>query len=640
VVFDVDPRHRGDETLHQLEEKYGPLPETPTVLSGGGGKHFYFQHPGFYVSSNSDVLGAGLDIKGDGGAIVAPPSLHVSGQRYRWMEGRYPTVPLAPLPPWMLGRLQEPRRSGSQGSAGYQGTWDIGEDGLIQEGQRNNTLFRLALSLYRASLSENVIYEELVDWNMKHCIPPLPEHEVRQIAWSAARYAPDTPQEPLTDLGNARRFLAHHGRILRYVPSWKKWLIWDSTLWTVDEVNAVTNLAKETVRGLYEQVRFIEDPDKRRSFAQHVARSESHSRIVDMLKLAESEAGLAVTSAQLDVDPWALNVLNGTLDLQTGQLQKHRQEDLITKLAPVEYNPEAECPTWLVFLHRILGGDADLIHYVQKAVGYSLTGSIAEQCLFGLHGTGANGKSTLIQTLRALLGDYAMQTPAETLLLKSSDGPRSDLARLRGARFVAAVEVEQGRRFNEVLVKQLTGGDTVTARHLYGEFFEYQPTYKLWLAVNHTPTVRGTDHAIWRRIQKLPFTVTVPTDERDKCLAEKLQAELPGILRWAVEGCLAWQREGLEPPSAVQQATQAYRSEMDVVSAFIDQCCVVVPQHNVSSSDLYSAYTTWCKDMGETPISQKELASVLRERGCIPRHRRSGNFWYGIALRDDEAAAA
>ena len=247
----------------------------------------------------------------------------------------------------------------------------------------------------------------------------------------------------------------------------------------MDELNKVTNLAKDTLRNRYAELPRIENPENRVIFARHIARSESHSRIVDMLKLAESEPGIAVTSAQLDVDPWALNVLNGTLDLPTGQLREHRQDDLITKLAPVEYNPEAECPTWLVFLHRILGGDADFIRYVQKAVGYSLTGSTAKQCLFVLHGTGANGKSTLIQTIRALLGDYAMQTPAETLLLKSSDGPRSDLARLRGARFVAAVEVEQGRRLNEVLVKPLTGGDTVTARHLYGEFFEYQPTYKL-----------------------------------------------------------------------------------------------------------------------------------------------------------------
>jgi putative DNA primase/helicase len=636
VVLDVDPRHGGDASLRELEAQHGALPITPTALSGGGGRHFYFQHPGFRVPCG--VLDAGLDIKGDGGSIVAPPSLHASGGQYKWIEGRTPTaVPLAPLPSWMLARLQEPRRPGTNGSTGHHRAWGIGEDGVIPEGRRNETLFRIACQLYRANLPDEMILEELLDWNMKYCAPPLQEAEVQQIVRSAARYNPGSEgnQEPLTDLGNARRFIAKHGHNLRYVPHWKKWLIWDGVRWAEDAINEITYLATETIRGLYGEVHRIEDHEKRTGFARHLVHSESHSRIVSMLKLAESVPGVAATPELLDADPWALNLLNGTLNLRTGQLREHRREDRITKLAPVAYDPEAQCPRWDAFLFRVLGGDTELIRFVQKAVGYTLTGSTEEQCFLILYGTGANGKSTLIQTLRALLSDYARQTPIETLLVKSGDGPRNDVARLHGARFVAAVEAESGKRLAEALVKQLTGGDTVTARFLYGEHFEFQPTFKLWLAVNHKPVVQGTDHAIWRRIRLLPFTVTIPEGEQDRQLAEKLQAELPGILRWAVEGCLLWQQEGLAVPLVVKQATSGYRSEMDVGAAFIAQCCVLEPQQTVSSGDLYTAYKAWCEDMGESPMSQKALADMLKERGCTRGRTRNGIVWYGIALREE-----
>jgi putative DNA primase/helicase len=357
-----------------------------------------------------------------------------------------------------------------------------------------------------------------------------------------------------------------------------------------------------------------------------------------MVKLAESEPGIPVTPAQLDADPWVLNVLNGVLDLCTGKLREHRRDDLLTKLAPVAYDAAAVCPTWEAFLSRVLAGDVELIRFAQKALGYSLTGSTQEQCLFMLYGTGANGKSTFIQTISVLLGDYAQQTPTETLLVKTGGTVNNDVARLQGARWVAAVEAEHGKRLAEVQVKQVTGGDTITARFLYGEYFEYQPAFKLWLAVNHKPVVQGTDHAIWRRIRLLPFAVTIPDAEQDKRLTEKLRAELPGILRWAVEGCLAWLQEGLEPPSVVKRATGDYRAEMDVITAFLQDCCVVEPQREVSTSELYKEYVDWCTQMGESAISKKALSAVLKERGCTQGRRSSERLWCGIALRGGETA--
>jgi len=467
---------------------------------------------------------------------------------------------------------------------------------------------------------------------------PLPEAEVKRIARSVARYPQGTvaPQEPYTDLGNAKRFIRQHGQDLRYVPLWGKWLAWDGTRWAVDDTYAVTHRAKETIRSLYGEVGSIQDDEKRRSFAQHIARSESHSRIKDMIELAKSEPGIPVAPQQLDADPWALNLVNGTLDLRTGQLRPHAREDLLTKLAPVAYDPEAPCPQWEAFLSRIFAGDVELIRFVQKAVGYSLTGLTQEQCFFILYGAGANGKSTLIQTISALLRDYARQTPTETLLIQRGDGPRNDLARLQGARFVSASEVEGGRKLAEALVKQLTGGDTLTARYLYKEHFEFQPTFKIWLAVNHKPGVQGTDHAIWRRMRLLPFTVTIPAAEQDKQLTERLRTELPGILRWAVEGCRAWQQEGLEPPSAVKRATGDYRAEMDVIAAFIQDCCVLGDNHQVSTSELYAEYQGWCEQMGESPVTPKGLAAALQERGCTSGRNSRGRLWCGIALKEDE----
>jgi putative DNA primase/helicase len=359
-----------------------------------------------------------------------------------------------------------------------------------------------------------------------------------------------------------------------------------------------------------------------------------------MIELAKTEAGISVTPDQLDSDPWLLNCLNGTIDLRTGELHDHRRENLCTKLVPVGFDPEAQCPIWDSFLERILGQNLELIKFLRRAVGYSLTGLTTEQILVFLYGTGANGKTTFIETMRHLFADYSQQADFTTFLEKKNDGPRNDLASLKGARFVAAVEAAEGRQLAEAVIKQTTGGDTIRARFLYHEFFEFKPQFKLFLVANHKPRIAGTDEAIWRRIRLIPFAVTIPKDERDQQLPEKLERELPGILTWAVRGCRSWQKNGLGEPAEVSEATAAYRREMDILADFIEEGCVVGPQEVVDAGQLYKVFMKWCEDSGEEPLTQKKLGEKLRERGFEAGKKRGIRRWKGLRLHhdfDDEA---
>ena len=468
-----------------------------------------------------------------------------------------------------------------------------------------------------------------------------PDEVLRMVGLEAngkVRQLPGRPETAanMTDLGNAERLVEQHGADLHYVYAWDKWLVWDGRVWRIDDTGEVERRAKQTVRGIYVEAADAEIAEARKALAGHAKSSEGRARIEAMISLARSEPGIAITPEQLDADPWALSTLNGTLDLRAGELREHRREDHITKLTSVEYDPDAAAPTWAAFLERILPGE-ELRAFVQRAVGYSATGDTSEQCMIINHGGGANGKSTFQEAIAAALGDYAMRAPTEMLLAKRTSGIPNDVARLKGARFVAASETEEGRRLAESLVKDLTGQDTITARFMRAEWFDFEPTHKLWLSTNHKPEIRGTDTAIWRRIRLVPWTVTIPPAQQDKKLPTKLRDELPGILAWIVRGCLEWQREGLRPPDEVRRATGRYRAEMDVLAAFIDEECVVAEHATATAKALYSAYRGWCEENGEKPETQRRFGGRLKERGFesgrITTGARKGAVeWYGIGL--------
>ena len=440
------------------------------------------------------------------------------------------------------------------------------------------------------------------------------------------------PVHNLTDLGNAERLVAAHGDDLRYVHPWRRWLWWNGQRWAVDVTGEVERRAVETVRSIYAEAERAEDGEERKRIARHATASESRTRIDAMIALARSLPGIPVEPERLDADLWLLNCLNGTVDLRTGKLREHRRGDLVTKIAPVEYEPEASAPTFERFLERILPPDT-LRRFMRRAAGYAAAGVVSEEMLVILHGIGANGKSTLVNAVMDSLGDYAIQVAPDLLLAKHGSHP-TELADLFGARLAAAVEVDQDRRLAESLVKQLTGRDRIKARRMREDFWEFDPTHTIFLATNHRPEVRGTDHAIWRRLKLVPFDVTIPETEQDKQLAAKLRAERPGILTWIVRGCLEYQHEGLGEPEEVKAATESYRVEMDVLAAFIEDRCVVHPRASAGATPLYNTYKEWCEESGETRLTQTKFGRRLKERGF--RSEKSQRVtWYGIGLRDD-----
>lgn len=442
---------------------------------------------------------------------------------------------------------------------------------------------------------------------------------------------PRATEDEATDLKNARQLVQQHRDHLRHCRGLSTWLVWDGARWKADETGEPERCAKGLVDDLIAEAVISGDAQRLRT-AQRCAHSH---RVMGMLRLAETEPEFAVSPGQLDVNAWALNVSNGTIDLRTGELRPHDPADLITKLAPVEYDPQAKAPLWEAFLHRVFGGDTALVEFAARMAGYGLTGDTREHVLFLLHGHGANGKSTYVETLRAAIGDYARTADFATFLAAkhhTPGGPRPDLVALVGARCVTAVEMEAGRRLDEALVKVATGGDTLSCRQLHGRMFEFRPAFKLTLVANHKPVVRSTGVAIWRRIRLVPFTVSIPVEEQDKDLGQKLLQELPGILAWAVRGCLDWANGGLQEPEGVLAATGTYRAEMDVVGPFIDECCDVADTVQSGARELYAAYTEWAASAGEPAISQTAFGIRLGERG-FDSYKKGRKYWLGVSPR-------
>jgi len=440
----------------------------------------------------------------------------------------------------------------------------------------------------------------------------------------------------LTDMGNAERLVYRHGLKLRFCHPWKKWLHWDGRRWAVDRTAEIDRLARETVRHILDEAIATSDKDEYKRIIAWAQTSEFAKPIAAMIHLAASEAGIPILPDGLNRDPWLLNVQNGTIDLRNGELREHRREDWNTSLAPVNFDSSAVCPVWEKTLNRILAGNQKLIRFWQQLCGIALTGDVSEQILPILYGSGANGKTTILKVLLDLLGpDYAIEAPPGLLVVKRGETHPTDRATLFQKRLVVDMESAEGARLNENLVKQLTGGDQISARRMREDFWTFDPTHKVMMGTNHRPEIQETKNAIWRRIKLVPFTVVIREEDQDKKLPQKLRREFPGILEWCIQGCLDWKENGLVVPDEVLVATDEYRKEQNVLLEFIASECVLSPgndQITGKASELYRQYRDFTEPCGETPIPQKRFGQGLEELGAV-RYSNNGTCYRGIGLR-------
>jgi putative DNA primase/helicase len=691
LVLDIDPRHGGHLTVEDLEAEHGTFPPTVESLTGGGGRHLFYAHPGGTIGSAAHRLGPGVDLKADGGYVIVPPSVHASGQRYLWEASSIPGEhPLAPVPAWipLLDRRPDraprvdadPLRTPVAGSPGADFTaraprtlmiqllerhgWTVvesrdGIDYLRRPGKQGRafsaTLGFVAPQVFHCfttnghpfacgeSYSSFAVYTLLEHHGDYHAAAKTLALDGFGAAAEPDDLTPEAPAPggtsflPYSEQFNAEALVRDCGTDLRYCHPFRHWYVWRGTHWQEDATQAVMRRAKTTVKSLALTLSTATDADAK-ALLRHLKTSLSAKSLKGVVELASSERSVLVTPNQWDVDPWLLNCANGTLDLRTGALRDHDRGDHLTHLAPVPYDPTALCPTWEKFLVEIFAGQPDLCTFVQRAIGYSLTGDTSERVLFLCWGTGRNGKSTLLECVADLLGTYAYRAPTDLFLTKPAGAIPNDVAQLPGRRFVHASETTEGQRLSEALLKDLTGRDTLSARFMRGEFFQFRPICKLWLRTNHKPVIRGTDQAIWDRLRLIPFVVRIDDHQEDKALPEKLRAELPGILSWAVQGCLDWQRDGLSRPPAVTTALADYRADMDLLGDFLEETCVLQP-YATTSTALFAAYLAWCHTNSETPLSRKAFTTRLVERDCRPEKGTHGvRLWRGIGLRTPEPA--
>jgi putative DNA primase/helicase len=470
-------------------------------------------------------------------------------------------------------------------------------------------------------------------------VPKMPEKIADFLGWERPNMREQRRHYMRTDLGNAERFVDTHRDRVMWCPTRKAYLCWDGKRYAWDERGEAVKLVHLTARSIFHEAADAESEEEQKAITKWALASQNESRINAML--SQAKPYLAVGMEELDRDPWLINCQNGTLDLRTGRLKDHDPADRITKIVPVDYDPDASAPRFKQFLKEALV-DAALIEFLKRYSGYTLTGVTRERLLTILYGFGKNGKTTLTELLHEVLGDYARNTDVETLLIKKYQGVGNDVAALKGARFVSAAEVEKGRRLAESKVKQLTGRDTVTARFLFGENFDFKPEFKLWLSTNNKPVIQGTDDAIWDRIRLIPFTQRFDGPKADTKLPDKLRGELTGVFAWMVEGCLEWQEHGLEEPKTVTEATKQYREEMDTLASFLDEACVVGADYRVLAEQLYQRYAMWCDKSGERKDPKKTFVARLEERGFVRRRETAGvnkgrYIWLGIGfLSGDE----
>lgn len=514
-------------------------------------------------------------------------------------------------------------------------------------------LFTVAEYIKRVELPDLEEKEDVSDWiNQGH-----EKEELMDIVSNSSLYEYDDAEDQslinfnFSDVGNAERLMAIYGKNIRYNPSCKRWMLWSSKHWELDFVGKIEGLARKVLRKFQvegeaislEGLNYEEQPKKEKlkeSIKKYILRSESDGKIKAMVSQAMTQSRLIVTAT--DKNNFLLNIKNGTLNLKTGLLEKHDRRNFCTKLVDVEYDPKAQCPNWIEFINKIFLEDQELINYIQKSIGYSMTGDANLQCFYILHGNGANGKGTFIKTIMRFLGDYSDSLDAKSIMEKMGDeGTREEIAGLLGKRFVSVNEMKGSKSFDEGLLKSMTSGadETVKVRNLYESSFNLKPTFKLWMSTNHMPKINNDDDGIWRRVRKIPFRYKFVDGDKDVNFFEnKLLPEMGGILNWAIEGCLKWQQEGECIPEVVKASVDEYRIDSDPIQRFIADECITAKSETVRVNvpDLYKTYESWCKENKEYTLSSIKFSKKMTEKEFEKGRTNSGSYWKGIGLVDKD----
>lgn len=455
-----------------------------------------------------------------------------------------------------------------------------------------------------------------------------------------------TWEELQTDTGNAQRLVRLEGADLRYFTSWKRWHVWDGKRWKVDDTDAVMRRAKASAMSMYDDAAAEPDDDRRKRLVQWALQAANRGRLEAAIALAASEPGMPVRAEDLDPDPYLLNCSNGTLDLRTFELRPHRREDLITKLIETDYDPHARSELWETFVSTVTGGDLELAAYIQRSLGCALLGEWREKKIWLGHGPPNGGKSTFLGAVTETLGEYHVAADADTWLKQSNvGGNRGDVVRLLGSRLVTTSEFQRGSRFDESLLKRISGGDPITAAAKYKDEITFPPTFCLWFVANDPPVVRDDDDGFWSRMQAVPFTSVLPEHRRDPNLREKLAQEehRKAILAWLVQGLALYLRDGLGSSSAVDAANRAYRREMNPIVAFFDECIAEGgPDDYIPAAELRARYVGWCRNAGTRPIRERDMAPRLKNLGAEASKSRDGGsqlrIWRGVRWSDDSTS--
>ncbi len=639
LVVDVD----GPEGEAEAE-KLGLLSEPTLRVETARGFHLYFSAPPEDVAEGVRQLGTGLDIRGRRGYVVLPPSVHESGAVYRFVDAQAPALT---LPPRALERL---RKNGTK-AVGARAAVVV--DQVIPGGERNATLTSLAGSMRRRAMTAEEIEAALLAVNANRCRPPLEENEVRRIATSVAAYAPaegaekagceagqrDLTHDGLTDSGNAARLIELHGTGLHYIARWDKWVVWllEGGRWEVDYHDVhVRERAKDVGRTLKEAAARVPDPDEAKRLFAFGVRSLNRGGVAGMVDLARGISGILLDHNQLDADGWLLGVRNGVVDLGTGTLRPATPADLITKQCTAAYDPGALCERFERALREWFP-DETVRDYVQRVAGAALVGEQRDHVFVIHYGTGGNGKGTFIRALTRALGSYAVVIHLSLIELTRYQVHDTEKAHLFRARLAVASETERQIRLREANVKNLTGGDRIHARHLYEDPWEFAPSHSLWLQTNYLPQIQGRDPGIWRRIRVVKWVSRFEGKTADPTLDDTLAAEAPGILRWLVAGCLAWQRDGLAEPEAVVRDTLLYRESQDVLARFAgDVGLVFDPQVSIAAGRLQELLEEWVSTEAVPKPANADVGAWLAENGARQTrqrvHDRRRKYWVGVGV--------